>query len=273
MVKKIRDIVDYFSELVEKLDKKRYYLYVRRKFGFYFGGKIVIDDDKRISIYSDDDHGSHVFIRKDMLDENGELIFDFKEVDRFYADGLPFTSSKGFPDKTKVIMINDSPTLEHVELKYAESIHFNGTNLKSLRVNETSDEGTLSLVGDVSNFDSFAYLPINSFIYSCEPFKELTESCKDPVKQYQAFKDAPRDPIYIEYFFLSTKKEINGLKESRFADPNHYFSTLYNMMISDKKIFGTYEPYKFYKDFIRWPEDFFTEDMNKAVKSIVKFNL
>jgi len=257
------------------LERKNYEKEVKKVFRFMYAGKLIIHKDKSLSFIGED---SHVFIHNNMIDEKGELIYKFRSAKRFYANNTLLKTCKNFPEDVEVLMIENT-LIEEVCLDYVgTSIHFRDTKLKKLRIKKVKFNGEynedgyygLSTVGDISHLDTFAYIPTLSYPYLAENFNHFINAGE---KTREYIEKSPKTSIFIEYYFLTTIKDVTLLKIDHVSNPNHYFSALYNMILKDKKIYGLYDHYKNYINNISWPENFFNDNMKESHQKISKFNL
>lgn len=271
----ILKIFIYISNLINVFKFKLYVREVEKVLEFNYSGNLKIHKDRSITLEGED---TYIIISKNMIDSNGELIYKFRKVTRFYATNIPLKTCKNFPDEMEILMIDDT-LITDVDLNYVgNSIHFINTKLKTLRIKECNkenteinDNGHLSLSGDISNLDTFAYIPSNSYIYNCEPF--LLYNSMEKLSRYEIYKNGPRTKLFIEYYFKTTINKVTKMIHSPKSNPDEYFSKLYDLMRSDNKIYGIFEYYKEYKDIISWPENFFSDNYNESISKVSKYML
>lgn len=236
---------------------------IKSLLSYTYGGILSIDTDYNISIKKDEKSNSYIFISNKMLDEKGEFILKFKEVDNFYTSDLDITSCKGFPKKIKSLSMENTK-IENIDLEYVDSyINFSGSNIKSIKINKC---GNLSLYGNLSNVNTFSNIPGKAYFLNCSPFNKILSDDFN-------FKDSGRNSLDIEALFIITKREITKRIESDICNPIDFYLKLYQMIINNKKILGVYEEYKKYKEIINWPKDFFKGKYIESAHTISKFNL
>jgi len=266
----VEKLLEYNINFIFRLFKWAYKISFLKRITFFSSGKIEIHDDLKLSIKGGSD--GYIFIKNGLLDKNGKLLFEFREVGKFYASGAEkLKSCYGFPERTLDVLMIDDTKIEHLDVNYVgNSIHFHGVKLKTLKVKETDEK--LSLLGDISELETLAYVPTNSYPYLCEPFKKFSES-GGISSNAEAFRKMEKNAILIEFFFISTKNDYSKLRISSKADPNHYFSRLYNCLLDENMVFSPSKVDSRDIDLINWPENFFNSNMKKSTNNVIKFNL